>query len=151
MGLLKRIIKWLGRDEKIMYWRIHADYFDNLVYRRMRNKDVQIIPLNAKLRVPLDETELSRLVQRWLRRYKRYIPEVYDCDDYAFCFKCFASYNYNINGIGVVLDYGMGHAYNITVLPFVNIQIIEPQTGRYMSYPLALHEGYMKCPCIILV
>ena len=60
-----------------------------------------------------------------------------------------ASHSHGINGIAWVADYGVGHAYNMTILPPANIQVVEPQTGETHSLPQATRKGYLACPCTI--
>ncbi|RLG43036.1 MAG: hypothetical protein DRO01_00375 [Thermoproteota archaeon] len=64
-----------------------------------------------------------------------YIPEVYDCDDFAFDLWRNISRLYHI-AIGVVFIYfdSIGHAINCYVDTDLNVHLIEPQSDEYIHY-----------------
>jgi hypothetical protein len=61
----------------------------------------------------------------WVR-FKQYVPDFWDCDDYAWALKANLSFFYSIQ-IGWVADWGSAHSYNIIVFPSGVVALIEPQ------------------------
>jgi len=64
-----------------------------------------------------------------------YIPDSFDCDDYASAFKAFFSLHYKKNSVGLALGriyYGKqllgAHAWNIVLLTGGVLAFVEPQT-----------------------
>lgn len=47
---------------------------------------------------------------------KKYIPEQYDCDNFAMSFKSRVARYFHLNNVGLVIDMSSAHAYNITFL-----------------------------------
>lgn len=161
LGILRRlfgrpihaITEFFTSDKKaeIVTITLFGDYVDNIIYTKLGRDNVQIIPLDAKVVIPFSITDIKLLLEDWLKHRHEYIPEEFDCDDFAMCLKCFASYRYGINGIGVLIDYGMGHAYNIVPTPLLDIRIVEPQTGEVIDKTEAIKRGYLRCPCVVMI
>ncbi len=68
---------------------------------------------------------LNILSTDWVR-FKKYVPDFWDCDDYAWALKANLSFFYSIQ-IGWVADWGSAHSYNIIVFPSGVVALIEPQ------------------------
>ena len=66
---------------------------------------------------------------------EQYVSEWYDCDDFAVSFKAEVAEKYGINGVGIVLDYAMGHAYNAVFVynedGSVSAEMVEPQNDNW--------------------
>lgn len=72
------------------------------------------------------------LAQDWVHRLQ-YIPEYFDCDDFALAFKVLtAKLTFEVV-VGLVYDWSSMHAYNIAVFPTGNIMLIEPQTASIFN------------------
>jgi hypothetical protein len=68
---------------------------------------------------------------------RKYITDVFDCDDFATYFKARMAIEFNINAIAIVLDYSSAHAYNIVILKDcsgVKWYIYEPQTDQLFEF-----------------
>ena len=68
---------------------------------------------------------------------RKYLVDVFDCDDFAVYFKARMAIEFNINAIAVVLDYSSAHAYNIVILKDcsgVRWYIYEPQTDQLFKF-----------------
>ena len=68
---------------------------------------------------------------------RKYISETFDCDKFAMYFKSRMAIDFGINGVGVVLDYSSGHAYNVVIVKEgndINIYKYEPQNDNIMPY-----------------
>ena len=61
----------------------------------------------------------------------QYFQEKFDCDDFAFVFQAMMKYVWGLNGVGVVIDWSSGHAYNIVLFPGGIYGIFEPQTDEW--------------------
>jgi len=59
-----------------------------------------------------------------------YRPSRYDCEDYAMTYKVLHALFTGVNTIGVVIDWGGGHTYNLIVLESGDVVLYEPQTGE---------------------
>lgn len=73
--------------------------------------------------------------QSWIR-YKKYIEEIWDCDDFSLALKNHFADNYGINSIGIIEGYNTkdlnqrnhnSHWCNIFVDSNLDVYIIEPQ------------------------
>ena len=69
---------------------------------------------------------------------EKYKSEHFDCDNFAVCFAGEVAQKWDINGVGIVIDFSAQHAYNCLILAdkFGNIKIIsfEPQADRFAEY-----------------
>ena len=65
----------------------------------------------------------------------RYKSEHFDCDNFALCLAGDVSQRWKVNGIGIVLDYSAGHAYNCVLVwedGEVDLRMVEPQTDQWV-------------------
>ena len=62
---------------------------------------------------------------------RKYIAEKYDCDNFAFSFKAMVDRKFNVNNVGLVIDYSAGHAYNIIVFNDGTVKLFEPQSDKW--------------------
>ena len=76
----------------------------------------------------------------------RYRSERRDCDDFAFWLKGQLAGKLALNGIGLVADYGWGHAYNALLVnegPETRIVFCEPQTDAVIV-PTDMHARALQ-------
>jgi len=105
--------------------------------------------------------ELQEALQKW-KEYVldniQYLPEIFDCDDFAMYFKTWLqSYvmqemDKPFNGVGVVLGAVLkdgqllgGHAWNIVLVDVggvTTIVFVEPQLGELLSTTMRSSDGY---------
>lgn len=98
------------------------------------NPNVKIMALDGSYLVT-DLASWERTLGNFWESQKDYIGDTYDCDDFAFWMKAWAS-GMGITGVGVVIDNSAVHAYNVGVLNFggqLIAQFIEPQTGLWVE------------------
>ena len=74
--------------------------------------------------------DIKKIIQWDWTNTKRYISEVFDCDDFAGYFKFRVSLNFGINAVAYILDYSSGHSYNIIFPIDSEPLILEPQTDQ---------------------
>lgn len=68
-----------------------------------------------------------------------YVKERYDCDDFAFAFKGGMGHQYEVNGVGIVINYAQHHAYNIVLVNDGGncaAEFVEPQQDQFVRTPL---------------
>lgn len=95
-----------------------------------------VIPLDLRYTTKEDKDLFDFLEKYKTLELPKYIPEKYDCDDFAWVFKAKAL-EVNLLGTGFVVGKGKGglHCWNICVT-IDNVYFIEPQTGKIVD------EGY---------
>jgi len=76
-----------------------------------------------------DADGLASMGAHDILQYAPYRPEVYDCEEFAQLFDVSAELVYGVSAIGVVYDWGAGHAYNVVVLDDGSVTLYEPQDG----------------------
>ena len=77
---------------------------------------------------------------------KRYVLEVYDCDNFAFSFKARCDRKIGINTVGLVIDYSGGHAYNLVCFTDAPAALYEPQGDRWVKGGKGMYkmvDGYI--------
>lgn len=91
---------------------------------------MQIMSLDMKYFL-CSETDMRAIVKWDWTDNKKYVAEKYDCDNFAFSFKAMVDKRFGLNGVGLVIDYSGGHAYNLVVSKTGTVRIFEPQTDRW--------------------
>ena len=149
--IIRKLVDKIRQIINRMYTIVYPAYWvDREIYSALHGKDVQIIGADGFYWIPLRMKDLQKIVQDFANKHYKYIAEKFDCDDFAKQLTCFAIRKYGVTGIFALYDYGMGHAYNITILPPALVLIIEPQTGEIMTVGEAEKKGYLKCPCVVI-
>ena len=91
---------------------------------------MEILSLDSKYFL-CDEKDMKAIIKWDWTDNKKYVKEKYDCDNFAFSFKSMVDKRFGLNGVGLVIDYSGGHAYNIVVFQDGSVKIFEPQTDRW--------------------
>ena len=86
--------------------------------------------LDGKYYMANESNMLNVIAWDWTEK-KKFILDRYDCDDFAFTFKANVNRYYDLNQVGVVVDWSSRHAYNIILFPNRNIWLFEPQTDSF--------------------
>ena len=71
---------------------------------------------------------------------KEYRSERFDCDDFSVQFKARVCDVYDLNNVGIVVDYNSSHSYNIVVLADQSVWAFEPQSDRYYTIGDVLYK-----------
>ena len=80
------------------------------------------------------KAEFEQLVKwDWLETQK-YVSDRFDCDDFAMQFKARIGFFFNLNNVGVVVDYSSSHAYNVVLFSDAPMRIFEPQSGEWFEF-----------------
>ena len=96
-------------DNGVNYWRLDGKYY-------MVNQD-----------------EMAKIIfWSWVDQ-KQYVAERYDCEDFAFAFKAEVSRIFELNQVGLVIDWSGGHGYNVIVFPDSTVWFFEPQKDELVD------------------
>lgn len=107
-------------------------------------RGLQLVPLDS--RYVIVDTNTIGLVTAYngvdLEEYK---SESYDCDNFALSFAGDVPQRWDVNCIGIVIDFSAGHAYNCAATIDNGIVIIEPQNDTlFLDYsPYAAKSGFV--------
>ncbi len=81
----------------------------------------------------VDLDEWRKIAKEFSENAEPYHADRYDCDDFATNFKCFCVSKYELNCVGIVLDFISRHAYNCIVDSNKKFYLVEPQTGSIFT------------------
>ena len=110
------------------------------------------------VRLPLDQTYyltnqsnfLNIVAWDWVDTLD-YIKEKHDCENFAFLFKSHIDTYFQLNQVGLVIDYKSGHAYNLVIYPNGKVMVLEPQSDVLTFYPQRLKDFYSLKEAIVLI
>ena len=128
-------------------------YWD--VWRAVRNSKIEFTrdevvaalnrsPLQDLQEVPVDSAYWGASEEAWrgMLAYTgvdriRYVSNTFDCDNFAVLFAGVVADKFDINGVGIVVDYSGGHAYCAVLIvdenaDHLSIGIIEPQNDQFV-------------------
>ena len=102
--------------------------------------------------LPLDETYWAVAIETWhlILAYngtdkKRYVKDVFDCDNFAILFAGSVADKFSINGAGIVIDYSGGHAYSallvVTEDGALAFATIEPQNDEFVIKTEGMYDA----------
>ena len=103
-----------------------------------------IVPCDTHYRI-LDSTGWGGALDYTGVDKRKYISEFFDCDNFAIVLAAVCAMKFHINSVGIVFDFGGGHAY--AVLPVrqadgsIKIIILEPQNDRYIISLGGMYQG----------
>lgn len=86
----------------------------------------------------------------WTDSYS-YVRDKWDCDKFAVRFKSQVDLHFGLNQVGIVIDYGSGHAYNLVIYPDGNIMLLEPQSDVLFCWTKRLTDFYHLEGAIVLL
>jgi hypothetical protein len=85
------------------------------------------LPLDSTYRMVSQSKFLNIVAWDWVDS-KKYEAEIFDCENFAITFKTHIDWYFGLNQVGIVIDYKMGHGYNLVVFPDGKVMLFEPQT-----------------------
>ena len=127
MRKLKAAVK---KTEKVFTQQDLGNVFVRSPLRKLR-----FLPTDSKYRC-VDLPTLKLLLERNNVSEIKYVPEFWDCDNFAMALPPDLSRTFGVNSLGFVIDYSGGHAYNCAFVHSngtLGIVIIEPQTDRLVQ------------------
>ena len=129
---------------KPRYWDVWRSVRDTK--QKFTNSEVQAAlresPFSKLSGLPLDATYWGVSLETWqlILAYngtdkKRYVKDVFDCDNFAILFAGSVADKFGINGAGIVIDYSGGHAYSALLVATetgLAFATIEPQNDEFV-------------------
>ena len=98
---------------------------------------IRHIPLDTRYwALPADEWD--KLIAAKGADKNAYVAERYDCDDFGFAFKGEMCDRYEVNGVGLVIDWSGRHCYNCLLVIGTDVNhplelhFLEPQTDKWV-------------------
>lgn len=89
-----------------------------------------------------DQTNFLNIVAwDWTDSYT-YIRDKWDCDKFTVRFKSQVDLHFGLNQVGIVIDYGSGHAYNLIIYPDGNIMLLEPMSDALFCWTKRIKMFY---------
>jgi len=86
----------------------------------------------------------------WVDTYE-YRKERFDCENFAFLFKAQVDLFFQLNQVGLVIDYNSGHAYNLVLYPNGKVQVLEPQSDALYIWTGRPEAFYSLRNAIVLI
>ena len=108
------------------------------------------IPLDAKYYLTNRKNFLNIVTYDWVDSWD-YIPDVGDCDKSTIAFKSHTNWIFRLNNVGIVIDYGSGHAYILVIYANGNVDVLEPQTDGLYLWTKRPQEFYPLTGAIVLI
>ena len=81
-----------------------------------------LTPLDTAYTVPTIDG-LHTLLTEIQTQHFHYTAEQFDCDDFAWTFKCLANLFFGINGVGFVINYPGRHSYNLVSVSYTHLTL----------------------------
>ena len=89
-------------------------------------------------RIPLDnkywlcsQDYIKKIIEWDFIDQKQYLVDKFDCDDFSLAFKARAAGVFGINQVSLVIDYSSLQAFNLIIMPYEHILLLEPQNDLY--------------------
>lgn len=97
----------------------------------------------------VDEETMLNIVERSKLDRREYVPEHFDCDEFAKVFWGSTSKDFELNSTGMVLDMSSAHAYTVLLVHKLGKLVflaMEPQSDKIITAPTQNHKmlgGYI--------
>jgi hypothetical protein len=92
------------------------------------------LPLDGTYRIVSQRDFLNIVAWDWVDS-KKYTAEIFDCENFAITFKAHVDWYFELNQVGIVIDYQAGHGYNLVVFPDGKVMVFEPQNDCLYAWP----------------
>ena len=100
---------------------------------------MDILSLDNKYLVT-NQADMKKIIEWDWTDNRKYVAEKYDCDNFAFSFKAMVDRKFNVNNVGLVIDYSAGHAYNIIVFNDGTVKLFEPQSDKWPRIGTSMYK-----------
>lgn len=118
----------------------HAVHSVTEVIDALRREDCLVKGLTPMI---LDGVYRSRRYSDWMKSLRSsrtktfaYRRHTFDCDNFAIDFCSEMNRRFDVNGVGIVIDFSNSHAYNVILARGrggLRVVPVEPQNGRVIS------------------
>ena len=107
--------------------------------RKGISNGMDILSLDNKY-LGTNQADMKKIIEWDWTDNRKYIAEKYDCDNFAFSFKAMVDRKFNVNNVGLVIDYSAGHAYNIIVFNDGTVKLFEPQSDKWPRIGTSMYK-----------
>lgn len=90
-------------------------------------------PLDAKYRLTNQRNALEIILWDWVDTIE-WRKDVFDCENHAITLKAHVDLYFDINAVGIVLDYVSSHAYNLWTFADGHNMLLEPQQDQLFCW-----------------
>jgi len=148
---MKRLMKWISG--MITWSHKQKEVFNQMSYLTVSSSSVssilkdkgitnfQITDQNYKL---ISKKDMIEFMEYNFAGLRKYVPEVYDCDNFSAVL--YGQMSYVLSGFAVGIVHVKtktgAHALNCFIDFFHNFYYIEPQTGKVFSFASGTRKGY---------
>ena len=108
------------------------------------------LPLDGKYRLTDKDNFLDIIAWDWIDS-RKYVSEVFDCENFAIAFKSHVDEFFGLNQVGIVIDYKAGHSYNLVVFPDGKVMLIEPQADQLFYWVGEEAQMYIFKESIVII
>jgi len=144
--LLKSTSKYPAPPKVTVVTERDADW----ISQKLEPLQVLWFQLDKKYYMTDQSNFLNIVAWDWTDSYD-YVRERFDCDKFAIMFKSRVNERFLLNQVGVVLDYGSGHAYNLIIYPDGNIMLLEPQSDTIFCWTKRIEMFYKLTNAYVLL
>lgn len=97
-------------------------------------------------------TEVKKLIEEFLKERRSYIEDFYDCDDFAFEFKVFASKR-GLTAVGIVNNGNKeaAHMFNVIITAEKKLMLFDATTGLFEEFGMQKEKKYELGPGAYLI
>lgn len=86
------------------------------------------------------QDDMAAIIQADFTDRKEYVPNRFDCEDFAGVFKWMVNEVYGLNQVGLVIDWSSGHGYNVIVFPDGEVWFFEPMNDQTVSIGAGIYK-----------
>jgi hypothetical protein len=122
------------------------------VQQRLDSLEANIIrlPLDCKYKLTNQTNFLNVVAWDWVDS-RKYLSEVFDCENFAIAFKSHVDWQFGLNQVGIVIDYAAGHGYNLAIFPDGKVMLFEPQNDSLFVWANAHAVLYVLKNAFVLI
>ena len=106
-------------------------------------------PLDARYRLTDQRNALEIILWDWVDTME-WRKDVFDCENHSITFKAHTDLYFDINAVGIVLDYVSGHAYNLWTFADGHNMLLEPQHDQLFCYTQRVAKFYALKGAVVL-
>ena len=114
------------------------------------NLDIVRLPLDQTYYLTNQSNFLNIVAWDWVDTLE-YVKEKHDCENFAFLFKSHIDTYFQLNQVGLVIDYKSGHAYNLVIYPDGKVMVLEPQSDALTFWTKRVTDFYSLQGAIVLI
>ena len=107
------------------------------------------LPLDGKYWLTNQSNFLNIVAWDWVDS-KKYLVEVFDCENFAIAFKAHVDWYFGLNQVGIVIDYEAEHGYNLVIFPDGKVMLFEPQNDQLFVWANRAAQYILKNAFVLI-